>query len=51
MRRGFIIREGTYSGVERFGEKEGWLYVERTEGDSRMDGRDGGCPRWRQRLR
>ena len=51
LRRRLIIRVGTYSGVERFGAKERWLYIEHTEGDLRMGGRGGGCPRRRRRLR
>ena len=51
LRRRLIIRVGTYSGVERFGAKGRWLYIERTEGNLRMSGRCGGWLRQRRRLR
>jgi hypothetical protein len=50
VRRRLIMRGMMYSGMERFGAK-GWLYIERTEGNLRMDGRGGGCQRRRRRLR
>ena len=34
-----VIRVGTYSGVERFGEKERWLYIEGTDGDFKNEWR------------
>jgi len=40
-----------YSGVERFGAKGRWLYIECMEGDFRIDGRGGGWPRRRRRSK
>jgi hypothetical protein len=51
MQRRLRRRVGMYSGVERFGAKGSRVYIERIEENFRIEGRGGGWPRRRRRLR